>query len=164
MPILSVISCSPYTRLCLYSLLPAQADEQEHVSQLLCPHFLLQIWDGDDFNLLYLHMHANLIHYLLFLSELFISLPSEISINVMKSILINNVVHNNGVHKNVTFYASELVLTFTQYILNKSITWDFYSPLLHVYNRADIYHCPVMETLTAICADSSWYKTNIKFL
>lgn len=47
---------------------------------------------------------------------------------------------------------------------SKFITWDFYSTLLHVYNRADIYHCPVMETITAICADSSWYKTNIKFL
>lgn len=64
-------------------------------------------------------MHTNPIHCLLSLSELFISLSFEISINVKKSILINKVVHNNRVHKNVTFYASELVLTFTQYILNK---------------------------------------------
>lgn len=50
------------------------------------------------------------------------------------------------------------------FLINRSkfLTWDFYSTLLHVYN--DIYHCPAMETLTAICADSSWYKTNIKFL
>lgn len=40
---------------------------------------------------------------------------------------------------------------------------DLYLTIPHVYNRAAIYLCPVLETITAICADSSWYKTKIKF-